>query len=239
MSEVEKFYDEFAVRQQKAGINHRHLSIQRRLEHFGLSQNSRVLEVGCGVGTVTELILRFLDSEGFILATDISPESVRVGKERLNRYCNLDYKVHDFTKETVDGEFDVIVLPDVIEHIPIYLHKVLFHNLGQLLNDNGFILIHIPDPNHLEWCIQNEPENLQIVDQPVHTHLIAENIKESGLYIHFLESYSIYNRQPDYQVIILKKIPGENNYTSLIQFLNDSTFRKIKKKLKWILRGGK
>lgn len=56
MDDIKKFYDEYTVKQVRVGINHRHLSIQRFLERFGLIKNSKVLEVGCGIGTVSELM---------------------------------------------------------------------------------------------------------------------------------------------------------------------------------------
>ena len=57
MSEISQFYDEFAEQQKSTGINNRHISILEHLTKLGLKPYHNVLEVGCGVGTVSELIL--------------------------------------------------------------------------------------------------------------------------------------------------------------------------------------
>jgi len=54
--EVSEYYDGFSSYQLAKGINSRHLSIFRFLRKAGLKKNSIVLEIGCGIGTVTHLI---------------------------------------------------------------------------------------------------------------------------------------------------------------------------------------
>jgi 2-polyprenyl-3-methyl-5-hydroxy-6-metoxy-1,4-benzoquinol methylase len=236
--DVEKYYDDYADLQSRKGINHRHLSIQRWLESFGLNPKHSVLEVGCGIGTQSELILRYLSKDGRLLGADISPRSIEIAKDRLRKYSNSSFEVFDFTQNLKNEKFQVIVMPDVIEHIPINLHPHLFKNLDQMLVEDGFILIHIPDPNYLEWCIQNTPEILQIIDQPIHTSILSKNLLDTELYISFLQSYSIYQKDCDYQVIVLKKKP-KGSYDSSTTPLHDSISRRMKRKVKYLLRNGK
>ena len=239
MGKVEQYYDEYTSRQLAMGINHRHLSIQRWLEYFGLKEDDAVLEVGCGIGTVSELIMRYLSSKGRLLATDISEESLRLARERLTKYSNVEVSNMNFVSQKSSEKFDVIVLPDVIEHIPIELHADLFKNLDSMLVEDGFVFIHIPDPNHLEWTIRNRPDLLQIIDQPIHTSILAENLKSTSLYIHHLQSYSVFNVQPDYQLIVLKKIPKEDSYVQKERFTSGSLSERIKRKARYLIRGNK
>lgn len=238
-SKVSKYYDEFSKQQLNAGINHRHLSIQRHLEKIGMHPNSNVLEVGCGIGTVSELILRFLSNKGTLTAIDVSPKSLEIAEKRLSKYHNITIKELDLTSESLDNKYDIIVLPDVIEHIPLDKHKTLFQKLSENLEEDGSIFIHIPDPNHLEWTIKHNPDELQIIDQPIHTHLLADNLTGSGLYINKLESYSIYNKLPDYQAIIIRHIPNDAEYETKSQFLHDSVIRRLLRKMKYIFRANK
>lgn len=238
MNDVEKYYDDYADLQAQKGINHRHLSIQRLLEKFGLKPDQNVLEVGCGIGTQSDLILRYLSSKGRLLGADISPRSIDIAKNRLSKYANASFEVFDFTQEIKNDVFNVIVMPDVIEHIPLELHAQLFKNLAQMLDEEGFILIHIPDPNYLEWCMKNDPEKLQIIDQPIHTSILAPNLLESDLYISYLQSYSVFQKEYDYQVVVLKKVP-KGSYMNNPSPLHDSIQRRIKRKVKYFLRNGK
>ena len=103
--------------------------------------------------------------------------------------------------------YDFIVLPDVLEHIPIEKHPVLFKSLSASLNDDGSIVIHLPNPYYLAYLREHDPESLQIIDQPLYTNLLTDNIYGNGLFIHCLNSYSIWTIESDYQVIVLRKKP--------------------------------
>ncbi|SNT01905.1 Methyltransferase domain-containing protein [Ekhidna lutea] len=233
--QVKTFYDEFTISQEAMGINHRHLSIQRHLEEFGLQKDNNILEIGCGIGTLTELMLSYVGKNGKITAVDVSEKSISIAKKRLEVYDNVNLEVFDFTKDIKDALFDVIVLPDVIEHIPLKLHESLFLNLSKMLKKEGFVLIHIPDPNYLQWNIDHKKEGLQIIDQPIYTHLLATNIVKSQLYIAYLKSYSLYVNNPDYQVVVLKKKEGLEMYNSIMP-TNDSLLRRIKRKFRYLRR---
>lgn len=235
---VDKFYDDFSDHQMEMGINHRHLSIHRYLERFGLENDHSVLEVGCGIGTVSELVLRSLSPNGDLLGIDISEKSIQIANDSLKKYGNAKFHVHDLCSKEIGNQFDVIIMPDVIEHIPLNLHKKLFQNVGKCLKDSGFVFIHIPDPNYLELSVRNNSPGLQVIDQPIHSHLLAENILNTSLYIHYLESYSIYNQCSDYQAIILRKIPQEDRYQNVTP-PPESLMKRLRKKIKYQLRGRK
>ena len=238
MSQVKEFYDEFSEQQSRIGINHRHLSIQRWVENFGLRRDSVVLEVGCGVGTQTELLLRFL-TIGHVTGIDISPRSIDIAKSRLSKYKNLRLFAGDIVDLDLEGLFDVILLPDVLEHIPIVQHSKLFQKLERLLSPSGFILIHIPDPDYLRWLKKNRSSELQIIDQDIDTIVLLKNLEDTSLKVEYLKSYNIFVEEPDYQVILLKKGTSKRLYPHKKIFLNDSLTRRIRRKVKYILRGNR
>ena len=206
MSDVEKFYDEFADQQEDAGINRRHLSIDQWLTNFGLQDSHRVLEVGCGVGTQTELLAKRLEN-GQITACDISPESIKRAESRLKNFTNAHFIACDIVDYEIEGEFDFIILPDVLEHIPIDQHPRLFQKLAALLTSEGRIVIHIPDPYYLKWRYTQEKEadKMQVIDQSIFTDTLVGSVYPAGLYIEHLQSYSLHVENHDYQIILLRK----------------------------------
>lgn len=227
MSDVEKYYDKFSEHQLSIDINARHRSIAQKTLVHGLKSNAKVLEIGCGIGTVTQLIAEKLTT-GKITAIDISPKSIEIAGQRLKHLSNVTFQSADIINADINEKYDFILLPDVIEHIPIDQHPKLFKQLSSLLSENGIIFIHIPNPDYLAWETKHYKEKLQIIDQPVYTSILCNSIKDTGLYIHFLETYSIWVEQCDYQVIILKKSPKKFNK---IEF-NPTFFQKVKFKLK-------
>ncbi len=241
MSEVQDFYDSFADQQAQSGINNRHLSIIRWLEKFGLCRNHKVLELGSGIGTVSELILRFLDNNGRLTVTDISRRSLEMAGERLKKYnSNFQIKLIDFTEESIENEkFNVILLPDVLEHIPLEKHSILFANLSKMLDPRGFIMVHVPDPYYLQWVRENNPDELQIIDQSIYPDNLFHALSANQLRLVYLESYSIYNKQYDYQVMKIISNPSEDSFQIRQDFLEDSWSRRILKKIRYLRRGGK
>jgi trans-aconitate 2-methyltransferase len=232
--DIAKWYDKFSKTQENEGINFRNKKIQEWLIKFGLKEDSKVLEIGCGVGTQTELLAEYLNEKGSILSNDLSEKSIELAKKRLKSYDNISFLSGDIVKQNIEGKFDIILLPDVLEHIPIVDHNLLFKKIRYLIKPEGFILIHIPNPNYLQWCHENTPEMLQIIDQPIHTSILVENIYPNDLYIDYLETYSIWIDNNDYQIIRLKPNPNVDyqtvsNNNSLLRKVID----KIKKIAKW------
>lgn len=237
MSEIVDYYNEFSKRQVEAGINNRHLSIVQHLREAGLNKSHRILEIGCGIGTVSELILRQLSRSGFLHSIDISPKSISIANARLKKYENALVETKDLTKELINDQFDIVVLPDVIEHIPFDLHTNLFKNILSILKPEGFVFIHIPHPNYLELMINESNEELQIIDQPIFTNELCKIIYPLGYYIHFLKSYSIYTTINDYQIVILKRKLSLQNLEKLEAAYLPPLHQRVLNKLRYLSRG--
>jgi trans-aconitate 2-methyltransferase len=202
--QVVSFYDQFADKQQKTGINSRHLSILAKVKDAGLKSSHRVLEVGCGIGTVSHLLATQVPN-GDVLAVDISPESIEKAKVLWKSQTNLSFEVSDmsdFNKK--DQTFDFFVFPDVLEHIPIDQHFRLFQNISRHAHQDSVIFIHIPSPRYLQWMIENEPAKLQVIDQPLDSGDLIKNITANGFYLEKMETYPLFFDEKDYQYFIFR-----------------------------------
>ena len=87
--DVRGWYNNFSKNQTETGVNIRHYKIMNELIKSGLRKDSVVLEVGCGVGTLTVLLNKFL-SKGKLVATDISDESIEKAKKRIPNSNKID-----------------------------------------------------------------------------------------------------------------------------------------------------
>lgn len=208
---VEEFYDQFSVPQFDAGVHRRHEAIYQWLVTFGMQANSDVLEIGCGVGTVTSLIARYIKN-GTLCGVDVSGQSIEKARELLKDFKHVEFIKGDIVELSIARKFDVIVMPDVIEHIPLENHQALFKKCAGLLKPDGFVLIHIPEPHHLEWMHQHQKEGLQIIDQPIHLAELEKNLSGSNLLIAYMRNYSIWIKGDDYRVIVLKFKEDPQNY---------------------------
>lgn len=211
--EVANFYDEEWASYEASGLskpNSRHRTILKNLKKAGLQTHSSVLEIGCGIGSLSGLIIKYLNT-GFFTGADISPKTIGFLKQKYTNRTRTDFVVTDMTDFSYNKKFDFVVFPDVLEHIPITTHAKIFATLKNLIHENSVILINNPDPLALEWVHENRKDLLQIIDQPLHVNHFAELAYQNGLYIEKIEPYALHTKQYDYQNIIIRpKQPLKN-----------------------------
>lgn len=224
------FYDDYVGRQVAVGVNQRHHAIVAWLRRFGLLPHHAVLEIGAGVGTLTELLVAEVP-QGRVTAVDLSPKSIDAARERLGGISHLTLEAGDILEMSIAGPFDVIVLPDVLEHIPLEHHGALFRRMAGWLGPDGFILAHYPNPWFLAWCHEHRPDLLQLVDQPLHAEVVTANAAAAGLYVAHLETYSIWVPEGDYVAALFRPADAANRFT-LAEPERPSLLRRILGRLK-------
>jgi len=230
--EIENYYDSYVGRQKNVGVNARHKSILSHSIEEGLKKTDTVLEIGCGIGTFSGLLIDYVN-EGKVVSMDISGESIELAKSTYKQ-ANSNFIHADATDyEFGDLSFDKIIMPDVIEHIPVELHAKMFEKLSRILKNDGAIFIHIPNPYYLQWCHENRTDLLQVIDQPITTDILVSNTYKYGLFIQKLISYSIWIVDNDYQFIVLRKNGYQNFKNEIV------TTPTIVDKIKYKLKGGK
>lgn len=230
-----EFYDQYVDRQTAVGVNDRHRAILGWLRRSGLQPDDRVLEIGSGVATVTCLLVEALGPRGSVVGIDLSPRSIDLARERLASFDNVRLIAGDVLEADIEGPFDVVVLPDVIEHIPLDDHYALFERVANWLSPNGFALLHYPNPHYLEWRHEHEHGNLQIIDQPVHADALLSNTYPHGLHLDFLATYSIWIRECDYVVAVLRPSAGLTFFSHLPE-RGPSLLARARFKLRTLLR---
>ena len=91
-------YDDHAEVQKKCA--------ERLIDLIDLDYFNRILEIGCGTGTYTELLReRYPDAE--ITSVDISHGMVEIAKEKMNGK-NIDFDISDGEHLEADKKFDLI-----------------------------------------------------------------------------------------------------------------------------------
>ncbi len=206
-SEVSQYYDKLWAQldQQKlSGINSRHRFFLKYLKAAGLKRNSRVLEIGCGNGTLTAFVARHIPS-GKITGVDISPETIEMAKHRyLKSIKNIEFKVSNMTNFRDQEKFDFVIFPDVLEHIPLEAHNNIFKTIRENVHQDSTVLINIPYPRASEFMTKHHPEHMQIIDQALHTDTFIKAIYDNDFYLEQLKSYTVFFKEPDYQLLLVR-----------------------------------
>jgi 2-polyprenyl-6-hydroxyphenyl methylase/3-demethylubiquinone-9 3-methyltransferase len=111
------------------------LHIKRWVPADGL----RILEVGCGEGMVTSrLAAAYPDSE--ITGIDITPRVGRMYKGDSKRVAFRQQAIGDFSSENPNS-IDLVVLADVMHHVPRDMRKEFLVQVGRSLKRGGHIIL--------------------------------------------------------------------------------------------------
>lgn len=230
--EVKEFYNNYIPRQKKVNINLRHIIIYDELLKFGLNTTSNVLEVGCGIGTLTSLLIKKI-KKGKVYGTDISDKSINICKEK---YPLANFEATDMSLAlNTNLKFDFIVFADVLEHIPQNQWNSIFEKLSLHFKEKTKLLINYPNPYLNKYYRKHEPQKLQIIDQELHFADFKEVINTHNLNVIEWRPHSIFMKQYDY--ILCKLIHGietQNEFNS--KHWSNISFRKQILKLKLLFK---
>lgn len=104
----------------------------------------RVLELGCGPGTVT----RMLHAKGCrVTGMDMDEQALEVCRPFCERVIQADLSAPGWVDAVAGEVFDVVVLADVLEHL--IAPQDLLGQLQTLLTGNGYVVLSVPNASHL------------------------------------------------------------------------------------------
>lgn len=94
------------------------------------------LDIGCGTGSFAR---RLAERSQHVLALDLSPEMIRIARERSAKFSNIDFQLADVLKLPLDVEsFDCIATIATLHHLP--LEETLL-KMKTALKPGGVLLI--------------------------------------------------------------------------------------------------
>ncbi|NLD48584.1 MAG: methyltransferase domain-containing protein [Clostridiaceae bacterium] len=198
-SEVRQYYDNFLsyLKNDRERVNPRHTYLKNRLSQI-IEPGSKVLDLGCGIGITTEHINSLNVSK--LIGVDLSPKLIEHARKTVS---GVDFIVHDITTFSLDDQFDVISLCDVMEHVPEDRYFDLFKVIRKHLKKSGQVFISIPDPDYLDDIRRKQPQLLQIIDNSIRYEHMKSYCEKNELRIHSFKKYSIF-AENEYNEYVIK-----------------------------------
>jgi 2-polyprenyl-3-methyl-5-hydroxy-6-metoxy-1,4-benzoquinol methylase len=167
IDEQKSFYDNRWKVSAKRPYVYQHLknriyAIRKLLAKTNISQ-PRILEIGCGLGVISNELSKF----GTVEALDLSSEAVSIAQRMYPhvKYLQADVFKYDFG----DVTYDVIVTSEVIEHIPLESRDRFIKILWEHLKINGWLVLTTPNKSVSDKLIK---------DQPVENHFYHNDLRE-------------------------------------------------------------
>ena len=116
---------------------------------------SSVLEVGCGFGRITKLLLSNFPHIREYLAIDLSPDQIENAKELIKpaietkgQFPNLTFLVSDIQSLQIQKEYDLVIASEVLMHI---LPSEIAEVMSKLLSMSSVHVVNI------DWYEQQPP----------------------------------------------------------------------------------
>jgi SAM-dependent methyltransferase len=119
-----------------------------------VGNKKRVLEIGCGPGSITKILHG--KNECSIVGLELDPEAIRLVSPYCEKVIDVDLNNLDWQLiKSKIGQFDTIVAADVLEHL--YDPWSVLANLEPLLKSNGEIVVSLPHVGHaaIAACLIN------------------------------------------------------------------------------------
>ena len=179
IDEQKSFYDDRWATTIKRPTFHQHLKnricgIRRMMELINL-QNPTILEVGCGLGHISNELSKF----GTVQAMDLSPKAITIAQERYPqvRFCQGDVFNYDFGGTL----YDILVTSEVIEHFPLENRKEFVKILRKRLKPDGWLILTTPNKKVSDKLTK---------EQPIENHFFEPDLKHL-LSLHFDVKYLV------------------------------------------------
>lgn len=102
----------------------------------------RVLDVGCGPGSLTRMLARAVGAEGAAVGIDAAPENTEYATRKARRLPNCSFQPG--TAESLDfpdGGFDLVVSSLVMHHLPEESRLQAVREMRRVLRPGGTLLL--------------------------------------------------------------------------------------------------
>jgi len=141
--------------------------------------------------------------EAEIIGMDISEKSLEIA-QRLFGSRQISFSAGTLEPGKLPGQFDLIILMDVYEHIDRSERELVHAVLKDLRTPRGRIMISVPTPRHLKWLQANHPNEIQPIDEHISIETISTLAKETATEVVFYQEVGIWH-EGDYAHAVLGK----------------------------------
>ncbi|MCB2181768.1 MAG: methyltransferase domain-containing protein [Desulfobulbaceae bacterium] len=115
---------------------------EKTLQHMDFASNDRILDIGCGTGSLTLLVARQLEEASLITGIDAAPKMIAIARRKAAKLgCPAVFSVGVSEElDFEDASFDFVVNSMFTHHIDHELKQRSFQEMYRVLKPGGKIL---------------------------------------------------------------------------------------------------
>jgi len=121
-------------------------TIEFLLGKLGEQRSSRIVDIGCGDGRFSSELSRAFP-QATVVGVDYSKRAVALATAMNPGIANLQFLSLDITNDTGLQPFDVAILMEVFEHIPLADAERFMSGVHSMLKPGGELLLTVPHEN--------------------------------------------------------------------------------------------
>jgi ubiquinone/menaquinone biosynthesis C-methylase UbiE len=112
---------------------------EKTLAIMDINPHDKVLDIGCGTGSLTILIDKHLSGEGQVIGIDAAPKMIKIAQKKAARDgSNATFAVGIAEKLNLeDSSFDIVVNSMFTHHIDNELKRLAFAEMFRILKPGG------------------------------------------------------------------------------------------------------
>lgn len=174
-----------------------------------------VLELGCGIGLTSERISTRLET-GHLWACDISSRNIWYAQRTVRAPARkVTFFVADFLNDfgAVEDQLsvaaDVVVMVDVLEHVPAASRPEVLSNLRRITTPKACLFLSFPSPGYQAKLREENPAELQPVDEAIRLEDLTEEARASGWYVRSWSLKDVWLRNQYVHAVLCREIGVE------------------------------
>ena len=125
---------------------------QKQINLVALRRGERVLDVGCGTGSLCILAKKQVGEDGKVVGVDLSSEMVKQARKKAQKY-NLDIHLTEGSIDRLEfpnDYFDVAISTWMFHHLPVEVKKAGLKEIYRVLKRGGrFLFSDFSKPHYL------------------------------------------------------------------------------------------
>lgn len=163
-----------------------------------VTSDSNVLDLGCGIGMATERIANAA-SNGHVWACDLSERNVAYAQQTVAP-SNVTFFVADVldnfprVRQAVTAPLDLVMMVDVLEHLPLRTHSDLFHGIRGLCSERAYLILTYPSPQYQRYLKAERPQELQIIDEILELEHVLSVTESAGFHLRYYSLETVWLR---------------------------------------------